>query len=267
VLRDLSVAFRAGEHIAIVGNSGAGKSSLLAAILGLVELDAGEIRVDGLPIREYDLARFRRETVWVDPAVQLWNRPLYDNLLFGNPAEAVGDVSSAIERTDLKGLLERLDEGMETPLGESGVRVSGGEGQRVRLSRALLRRGSRLVLLDEAFRGLDRRMRRRLSLELRSAARQTTVLEVTHDVADTIDFDRVLVIEHGVLLEDGKPAELLANPATRFHELVHADREVQQVWNDPEWKRIVVGARLEGASEVSVIDGTPVAETTEGQTS
>lgn len=254
VLSNVSVSFKGGEHVAIVGNSGAGKSSLFGAILGLVELDEGEVRVDGIPVAQYDLARFRRETVWVDPTVQLWNRSLYDNLLFGNPAEAVGDASDAMERTELKGLLERLEEGMETSLGESGVRVSGGEGQRVRLSRALLRRGARLVLLDEAFRGLDRRMRRRLSKEIRAAARQTTTLEITHDVADTLDFDRILMIEDGVVLEDGTPDALLANPASRYRALVEADRDVQNVWNDPEWKRIVVGEREGGETGVRVIE-------------
>lgn len=241
VLSNVSVKFNPGEHVAIVGNSGAGKSSLIAAILGLVDLDEGEVRVDGVPVAAYDLARLRRETVWVDPSVQLWNRSLHENLLFGNPPETVGQMSAAIERTDLKGLLERLETGMGTPLGESGVRVSGGEGQRVRLSRALLRRGARLMLLDEAFRGLDRKTRRRLSSTVRGAARETTVIEVTHDVADTMDFDRVLVVENGVLVEDGKPTELAADATSRFHALALADREVQELWNDPRWKRVVVG--------------------------
>ncbi len=248
VLASVSVEVAAGQHVAIVGNSGAGKSSLLAALLGLVELTEGEIRVDGLLLDQYDLGRFRRETVWVDPAVQLWNRPLLDNLLFGNPVEARGPLAPAIERTELTTVLERLASGMATPLGESGARVSGGEGQRVRLARGMLRQGARLVLLDEAFRGLDRAMRKRLSADLRRELRTSTVLEVTHDVADTASFDRVLVIEDGRVLEDGPPAALLANPASRYRRLFDADVATQQrLWGGPEWKRIVVGSgRVQG---------------------
>jgi ABC-type bacteriocin/lantibiotic exporter with double-glycine peptidase domain len=242
VLDRVSVTLKPGQHVAIVGNSGAGKSSLLAAILGLIELDEGEIRADGIPVARYDQARFRRETVWVDPSVQLWNRSLLDNLLFGNPKEAQGELGPAIERTELKGLLQRLSEGMATPLGESGARVSGGEGQRVRLSRSLLRRGSRLVLLDEAFRGLERSMRRRISTEIRKDVRKTTLIEVTHDVADTQDFDRILVIENGRVLEDGAPQALLQLPNSRYAELVAADQKIQtEIWDGPQWRHLVVG--------------------------
>lgn len=253
VLDDVSVYVPPGQHVAIVGDSGAGKSSLLAAILGLIELDSGSIRADGIPVSRYDLARFRRETVWVDPTVQLWNRSLLENLVFGNPKEAIGEIGEAIERTDLKGLLEKLEEGMATPLGESGVRVSGGEGQRVRLSRSLLRRGARLILLDEAFRGLERGVRRAIANEVRRSVRHTTLIEVTHDVADTRGFDRILVIENGKLVEDGAPAELFASPSSRYHALVRADEEtLTQVWSHRGWKRVRIardGVAVDGIGQ------------------
>ncbi len=241
VLSDVSLSIGAGEHVAIVGSSGAGKSTLLALLLGVLDAESGHIRCDGTEMASYGRTRLRRETVWVDPAVQLWNRPLFENLHFGNPAgerRSIQDVIDALELTDL---LTRLPEGLASPLGESGCLVSGGEGQRVRLGRAFLRRGARLVLLDEAFRGLDRDTRRRLSRAMRARAEGTTLIEVTHDVVETRDFDRVIVIEGGTVIEQGAPDELLWDGRSRYAALVEADLRAQhQVWNASHWRRFVV---------------------------
>ncbi len=240
VLDDVSLSIAPGEHVAIVGSSGAGKSSFLGMLLGLLERTQGEVRVDGMELEAYDIGRLRRECVWVDPQLQLWNQSLLENLHFGNPTVARDPLRTAVDNLGLKELLQRMPEGMATPLGESGARVSGGEGQRVRLGRALLRRGARLVLLDEAFRGLDRQARRAYSRAMRSRVGQATVLEITHDVADTQAFHRILVIENGKLVEQGRPADLLAQPS-RYRALVEADLAVQRdVWGAADWRRVVV---------------------------
>jgi ABC-type bacteriocin/lantibiotic exporter with double-glycine peptidase domain len=241
VLADVSLEIPAGQRVAIVGSSGAGKSTLFGVLLGLLERSEGEVCVDEAPIEDYGIGRLRRETVWVDPSIQLWNRSFIENLQFGNPRGARHPLEAVLDVTQLKDLLERMPKGFATELGESGARVSGGEGQRVRLSRALLRRGARLFLLDEAFRGLDRPTRRTFSRRVRERAGNATVLEITHDVADTRDFDRILVIEDGRLIEDGAPTELLGTPGSRYAELVQADRDVlENVWNAPHWKRVIV---------------------------
>jgi ATP-binding cassette subfamily B protein len=241
LLANVSLDIPAGQHVAIVGSSGAGKSTFFGMLLGLIERVEGDVRVDRWPVEEYDVGRFRRETVWVDPSVQLWNRSFLENLQFGNPRSARHPLDAVLDETRLKDLLERMPRGFATELGESGARVSGGEGQRVRLSRALLRRGARLFLLDEAFRGLDRPTRRMFSRRLRERAAKATVLEITHDVADTRDFDRVIVIENGRVIEDGAPGDLLAAPKSRYSELVRADRDIlENVWDAPHWKRVLV---------------------------
>jgi ABC-type bacteriocin/lantibiotic exporter with double-glycine peptidase domain len=243
VLSNLSLDVASGEHIAIVGSSGAGKSTFFGVLLGLLGPARGEVLVDSRPIQRYDIGRLRRETVWVDPSVQLWNRSMLENLQFGNSKGARHPIHTVIDDVDLKPLLERMPKGFASDLGESGAHVSGGEGQRVRLSRALLRRGARLFLLDEAFRGLSRPKRQEMSRRIRRRARDATLLEITHDVSDTQDFDRVLVIEDGRLIEEGRPSELLADPDSRYAALVNADLDVQRdVWGAHHWKRFVVTA-------------------------
>lgn len=243
VLRRVSVRVQSGEHIAVVGSSGAGKSTLVSVLLGLIAPASGQVRIDGVPLHDYGAERLRREAVWVDPTVQLWNEPLFDNLRFGNPAEQRRSLQETLELSLLKDVVTKLPEGIATPLGESGCSISGGEGQRVRIGRAMMRAGARLILLDEAFRGLERGVRRKLSRELRQSARATTLLEVTHDVAETTDFDRIFVIEDGALVETGTPAALLATPGSRYAELVATDRSAQErTWSAGHWRRLELKA-------------------------
>jgi ATP-binding cassette subfamily B protein len=196
------------------------------------------VRVDGEPLRGPRLATLRQQTVWVDPAVHLWNRSLLDNLRYGAPREGRVDHADALRDADLRSVIERLPEGMRTALGEGGSLVSGGEGQRVRLGRALLRDGIRLVLLDEPFRGLDRTKRGELLGRLRARWRGATLLCVTHDVRETLSFARVLVIEGGRVVEDGAPAALAALPDGRYRALLAAEDHLRDtLWADPHWRR------------------------------
>src|SRR5262249_23670022 len=144
----------------IVGASGAGKSSFAGLLLGWNRPTTGEFAVDGRAIGQGALARLRRSTVWISPEVHLWNRSLLDNLQYGAADDAVA-MGEGLEAPALMRLVEKLPDGMQTPLGESGRSLSGGEGQRVRFGRGLCRSQPRLVVLDEAFRGLERARRQR----------------------------------------------------------------------------------------------------------
>lgn len=199
LLEEVTLHVAAGEHVAIVGTSGAGKSTLVGLLLGSHEPSSGSVSIDGEPL---DVQRLRRETAWVDPAVQLWNRSLLENLEYGNtrgarPTEAI------LEQAELLALLEALPDGLQTRLGESGALVSGGEGQRVRFGRAIGRDGVRLVILDEAFRGLDRARRATLLARAREQWRGVTMFYVTHDLDEARLFERVLVVDRGRIVEEG----------------------------------------------------------------
>jgi ABC-type bacteriocin/lantibiotic exporter with double-glycine peptidase domain len=242
VLEDVALSIAPGTHVAIVGPSGAGKSSLVGLLVGWHRASTGTLLVDGAPLDGARLERLRRETAWVDPAVQLWNRSFLDNLTYGSASELPASLSPVIASADLLSVLERLPDGLQTSLGEGGARVSGGEGQRVRFGRALLRPDIRLAILDEPFRGLDRERRHELLERARRQWARATMLCITHDVAETRGFDRVLVVEGGRVVEHGEPSVLAAMPGSRYRALLEAEAQAKaEVWSNDTWTR----ARME----------------------
>ena len=242
ILDDVDIDIEPGSHVAVVGPSGAGKSSLMGLLLGWHDAAAGQVLVDGEVLDAERLARLRQESAWVDPAIQLWNRPLLENLRYGSDGASDHRLGGAIETALLRALLEKLPRGLQTPLGEGGALVSGGEGQRVRLARALLRPEARLVVLDEPFRGLDRGQRRELTVRAREWWRHSTLFYVSHDLAETRAFDRVLVIEGGKVTESGSPAELAARPDSRYAALLAAEQKVRRELEEgAAWRRWRIG--------------------------
>jgi ATP-binding cassette subfamily B protein len=237
ILSDINLSIPSGAHVAIVGASGAGKSTLVGLFLGWAGSVSGSVSVDGVTLDAARVTELRQQTAWVDPAVQLWNRSLLENLLYGNAA-GNASVGHVVEEGDLTRVVERLPEGTATRLGEGGGLLSGGEGQRVRFARALLRRGTRLVILDEPFRGLDRPTRRRLLEQARSKWRNATLLCVTHDVDETRAFERVLVVDDGRIVEDDTPHVLAAQPGSQYAAMLRAEQTVREAfWGHPAWRR------------------------------
>jgi ATP-binding cassette subfamily B protein len=233
-----ALAIAPGEHVAIVGASGAGKSSLVGLLLGWHRPATGTVTVDGRPLGPAELEALRPRTVWVDPTVYLWNRSLASNLTFGLTAPAV-DVASALGEADLEDVARRLPRGTETPLGEAGALVSGGEGQRVRFGRGVMRPRSALVILDEPFRGLAREQRAALLARARRRWSEATLLCVTHDIGETARFARVLVVSDGKIVEDGAPAVLRARPGSRYAALLEAEERVRSsAWSSAAWRRM-----------------------------
>ncbi|MFM7581248.1 MAG: ATP-binding cassette domain-containing protein, partial [Caldilinea sp.] len=239
LLRQVELTVAPGEHVAIVGASGAGKSSLVGLLLGWQQPASGQLLVDGVPLTGPHLANLRRRTAWVDPAVQLWNRSLVANLRYGESARPDLPLEPVLAQADLFDVLRALPDGLATRLGEGGALVSGGEGQRVRLGRALFRSGIRLAILDEPFRGLDRRQRRQLLAVARHHWATATLLYVTHDISETQEFARVLVLEGGQVVEDGPPQKLLAESSSHYRRLWQADAATQQhLWGERHWRQL-----------------------------
>lgn len=238
ILQEVNLHIPAGTHVAVVGVSGSGKSTLLALLLGFHQAAAGRVQVDGAELTEDTLDRLRRQTSWVDPAVQLHNRSLLANLNYGN-GDRQSALSEVLALAELEGLVARMPQGMQTVLGEGGALLSGGEGQRVRLGRALGRPEPRLVLLDEPFRGLHRADRQELLRRTRLRCRGATLLCVTHDIGETLDFERVLVLHEGRIVEAGVPAELAGQANSRYRALLDAENSAQlQVWRPLRGRRV-----------------------------
>ncbi|MGE0622072.1 MAG: cysteine peptidase family C39 domain-containing protein [Pseudomonadales bacterium] len=228
LIDSVSVDIRPGEQVAIVGASGSGKSSFLATILGWNLLDDGRLLVDGEPLTPGAACALREQTVVIDPDLYLWNRSLFDNICYGREQTGGEAYEQALSDSEVIADLARMDEGLATIAGENGSRLSGGEGQRLRVARGLARTDRRLVLLDEPFTGMDSTQRRRLQRTVVQRWPGATLLLVSHNIRETAGFDRVLVFDQGRVVEDGNPATLLTAPDSVYARLFEQEAAFEQ---------------------------------------
>lgn len=229
-----------GERVAIVGPSGAGKSTLLGALLGWLPIAEGGLNIGSHDATPELLRALRRRVAWVDPTVRIWNRSLLDNLRYGQESGAPPD-AQLLEDAELIDIVADLPEGLSTPLGADGGTLSGGQGQRVRLGRALGRPDVGLVLLDEAFRGLDRHQRGRLLDTATARWGDATLLCVTHDLEAAATFPRVVVIDGGRIVEDGSPEAILAQGGLYARLLAEHRATRAALLYGAQWRQVHVG--------------------------
>lgn len=241
VLREVSLTIEPGAHIAVVGASGAGKSTLVGTLLGWAAPSSGILKVNEVALDESTLRSLREETAWVDPAVQIWNANLVQNLKYGVDEDKLRDLGHIVNVSELVDVLEKLPLGMQTELGDGGGKLSGGEGQRVRLARAMCRHDARLVILDEPFRGLEKSRRHALMEGARAHWQAATMLCVTHDIEDTLPFDEVVVVENGRVCERGRPSDLRLNADSRYASMLRDAASVREsLWMEASWRRVSV---------------------------
>lgn len=208
-LVNFSLDLPPGKHVALIGPSGVGKTTLIRLLLRFWDGWQGEIELDGQDIRRYNPEDVRRQMAVVAQSPYLFAGTLRQNLLLARPDAGQVDLDCAVRRAQLEELLARLPQGMDTWLGESGLQLSGGERQRVNIARALLR-DSPLMILDEPAANLDAANERRILETVRQAGKGHSVIYITHRLVGLEDMDEILVMQTGQVIERGRHNELLA---------------------------------------------------------
>jgi ATP-binding cassette subfamily B protein len=207
-LQDFSVAIEAGQTVALVGPSGAGKTTLFGLLLRYYDPQQGRIVLDGVAIQSFSLHDLRQRIGIVPQEPVLFSSSAMDNIRYGKPDASDEEVKAAAVAAFAEEFIVDLPDGYNTFLGERGVRLSGGQRQRIAIARAMLKNPP-LLLLDEATSALDAHSERMVQAALESAMRGRTTLVIAHRLATVQKADNILVLEHGRLVEQGKHAALV----------------------------------------------------------
>jgi len=213
-LEDLNLSIAPGEKVGIVGHSGAGKTTLVALLLRLYDVEQGAIRIDGNDIRDVTQESLRRQIGMVTQETAMFNRSARDNILYGRPDATEAEVVAAAEAAEAHDFILGLEDhagrkGYDAHLGERGVKLSGGQRQRIALARAFLK-DAPILVLDEATSALDSEVEAQVQAALTRAMQGKTVLAIAHRLSTIAELDRIVVLEGGRIAETGTHAELLA---------------------------------------------------------
>ncbi|MFY8117326.1 MAG: ABCB family ABC transporter ATP-binding protein/permease [Roseateles sp.] len=209
ILQELSFEIPAGKKVAVVGPSGAGKSTLARLLYRFYDVDGGRISIDGQDIRAVSQASLRRAIGIVPQDTVLFNDTVAYNIAYGRPGATREEIEAAARAAHIHDFIAASPKGYETLVGERGLKLSGGEKQRVAIARTLLK-DPPLLIFDEATSALDSRNERAIQAELEAVGRNKTVLVIAHRLSTVVDAHEILVMEAGRIVERGRHAELLA---------------------------------------------------------
>jgi ATP-binding cassette subfamily B protein len=199
-----------GETVAFVGPSGSGKTTLVKLLVALYRPQGGDIRYDGISYNKIEVDHLRERIGLVSQDTQLFSGSIRENLLFVNPAATDEECIAVLEKAACQSLMARADKGLDTVIGEGGVKVSGGEKQRLSIARALLRR-PRLLVFDEATSSLDSLTEEEITVTIRdvSVRKDLITILIAHRLSTVIHADRIYVLERGRIVESGRHEDLL----------------------------------------------------------
>ena len=237
ILHDVSFDIPAGHTVAVVGSSGAGKSTLSRLLFRFYDVTGGAIRINGRDIRDYTQASLRAQIGIVPQDTVLFNDTIYYNIAYGRPEASEAEVIEAARAARIHEFVSQLPDGYRTQVGERGLKLSGGEKQRVAIARTLLKNPPILVF-DEATSALDSETEKAIQAELAAIAANRTTLIIAHRLSTIIDADQIVVMEQGRIVERGA-----------FRELVERDGRFAEMW------------RLQLQEEEAAAAGQPVSQT------
>ncbi|HEX2905939.1 MAG TPA: thiol reductant ABC exporter subunit CydD [Phototrophicaceae bacterium] len=207
-LNGLAFEIKPGEHVALVGPSGGGKTTITQLVLRFIEPQSGQITVDGLPLTQLSADRWREQIAWVSQNPYLFNTSVADNIRFGKPGATLTEVMTAAQQANAHDFILALPQGYDTLIGERGARLSGGQAQRLALARAFIR-DAPLLILDEATANLDPKTEAALQTAINRLLVGRTALLIAHRLSTISCADRILVIDGGQVVESGQHDTLL----------------------------------------------------------
>jgi len=216
ILHEVSFTIPAGRTVAAVGASGAGKSTLARLLFRFYDVNAGSIAIDGQDIRHVTQDSLRAAIGVVPQDTVLFNDSIYYNIAYGRPDATREEVIEAARAAHILAFIEALPQGWDTVVGERGLKLSGGEKQRVAIARTLLKNPA-ILILDEATSALDTRTEKAIQAELLEIARSRTSLIIAHRLSTVVEADEILVMEGGRIVERGRHPELLARNGVYAH--------------------------------------------------
>jgi ATP-binding cassette subfamily B protein len=209
ILRDVDFRIAPGATVAIVGSSGAGKSTIARLLFRFYDLDAGAIEIDGQDIRAITQESLRRAIGVVPQDTVLFNDTIFYNIAYGRPGASRTEIEEAARHAHIHDFVKTLPDGYDTMVGERGLKLSGGEKQRVAIARVILK-DPKILVFDEATSALDTKTEREIQQSLAEAATNRTTLVIAHRLSTVVDADEILVLDHGRIVERGTHHALLA---------------------------------------------------------
>jgi ATP-binding cassette subfamily B protein len=209
ILRGFSLTVAPGETVAVVGPSGAGKSTIARLLFRFYEVTGGAILIDGQDLREVTQSSLRAAVGMVPQDTVLFNDTIYYNIAYGRPEASPAEVEAAARAAQIHDFIVRLPRGYETAVGERGLKLSGGEKQRVGIARTLLK-DPPILVLDEATSALDSETERGIQESLATVELGRSVIVIAHRLSTVVDADRIVVLDRGRVVEEGTHAALLA---------------------------------------------------------
>jgi ATP-binding cassette subfamily B multidrug efflux pump len=220
VLHDLSLDVAAGERVGLVGVSGAGKSTLVNLLLGFYQLESGRILIDGQDIAGVSQESLRRQIAMVTQDTSLLHRSIRDNIRYGRPEASEAEVITAARQAEALDFIDRLEDwagrhGFDAHVGERGVKLSGGQRQRIAIARVILK-AAPILVLDEATSALDSEVEAAIQGQLEWLMRGRTVIAIAHRLSTIARMDRLVVLDHGRIVEQGSHTALLAQEGAYF---------------------------------------------------
>ena len=209
VLQGLDLTVKAGETVAIVGESGAGKSTILNLVTGFYTATGGKVLIDGKDLCKIDLTSYRKHLAVVPQVSSMFTGTIRDNITYGSPKVTKKQLEQVIEAACLKDVIDSMPLGLDTPIGEHGGKLSGGQRQRISIARALIR-DPKIIILDEATSALDTVSEKHIQAAINNLAKGRTTLIVAHRLSTVKDADKIAVLKKGKCVEFGTYDELMA---------------------------------------------------------